>query len=198
MQDLDRAWAVRMCALIGTSGRGAERSLERALADESPFLRGEAARALAQTQADAAITVPLIARALCDSNAGVRSQAAIALGVYRQSALPVLENLRDAQERPRPDGAVFRAACRRDDQDARPSKFANERQRASELPADTNEGIANSLNRTRASHVSWRRPARSSGPTPLPYQRVEPRTETRLPVHKACHARGAFWVRVWP
>lgn len=102
MQDLDRAWAVRMCALIGTGGRGAERSLERALADESPFLRGEAARALAQTQADAAITVPLIARALCDTNAGVRSQAAIALGVYRQSALPVLENLETLKSDPDP------------------------------------------------------------------------------------------------
>ena len=100
MQDLDRAWAVRMCSLIGSRGRGAQKSLQRALVDGSPFVRGAAARALADTQADPAIAIPLIAAALSDPDAGVRSQAAIAFGVYRQSALPMLAKLESLTKDP--------------------------------------------------------------------------------------------------
>ena len=100
MQDLDRAWAVRMCSLMGPGGRGALRSLQGALADESPFLRGAAARALADTQADPAMAIPLLAAALSDPDAAVRAQAAIALGVYRQSALPMLAKLDALQNDP--------------------------------------------------------------------------------------------------
>lgn len=94
LQELDRIWAIRMCALIGREAGGCHRALRRALSDDSAFVRGAAARALAQTGADPATAVARIGSLLADPEPGTRSQAALALGCYRGAALPMLAQLR--------------------------------------------------------------------------------------------------------
>jgi hypothetical protein len=94
MQDLDRAWAIRMCALLGPDAQAAHRPLRQSLADEIPWVRGEAAIALAQVSPDIESDVGRIAALLGDPEQGVVANAAMALGLCGQAARPMLEELR--------------------------------------------------------------------------------------------------------
>ena len=100
MPEVDRAWALRMCALIGVGARGANGALATALTDENPFIRGAAAKALAATQGDPATILPMIGRLLSDPYPGVRSQAAMALGEYHHSARAMVPRLRSMTNDP--------------------------------------------------------------------------------------------------
>jgi hypothetical protein len=100
MQALDRVWAIRLCASLGSRASNAEKALRAALTDLDPFVRGEAARALAQAKADPDRVVPLLVGLLSDADSGVRSQAAIGLGVYGERARQVLPRLRSLTNDP--------------------------------------------------------------------------------------------------
>jgi hypothetical protein len=94
MQELDRAHAIRMCVLLGADARAALGPLRRALADENPWVRGEAAVALAHVSSDIESDMGRIAALLSDPDQGVRAKAAMALGHCGQAARPMLEELR--------------------------------------------------------------------------------------------------------
>lgn len=88
--DNDRVWAIRMCGVLGPEALDATKALQRAIRDTNAFVRGAAAKALADINANPATTIPLIASLLSDPDGGTRSQAAIALGRYGERSREML------------------------------------------------------------------------------------------------------------
>jgi HEAT repeat protein len=98
MDALRQAWAIRMCSQLGPQASPAHPALIAALDD--PRLRGSAAVALARTRVDPQVGVPLLVPLLHDPQPGVRSQAALALGLYGPAAAPAVPALRAAEADP--------------------------------------------------------------------------------------------------
>jgi HEAT repeat protein len=97
-QTLRRIWAIQMCALIGPEARDAHPTLMAALSDPHPGLRMSATLALAKTQVEPDIAVPLLVKMLGDAASGPRGQAAVALGWYGEAARSAVPALRKATQ----------------------------------------------------------------------------------------------------
>jgi hypothetical protein len=91
---LRRVWAIRMCSLIGPEARDAHRTLIAAHTDPRFGVRSWVATALAKTQVDSRVAVPILMKMMGDQDSGVRGQAAIALGLYGEAARSALPALR--------------------------------------------------------------------------------------------------------
>jgi HEAT repeat protein len=95
-EPFERVWAVEMCSLIGPGANDAHRALTRACADPSPDVRAAATQALVKTHVAPASGVPILVQMLSDSNMTVRGRAAVALGLYGDSAKAAVPALRTA------------------------------------------------------------------------------------------------------
>jgi HEAT repeat protein len=85
--------AMLICAIIGLSGCGRDKSAEEwvgQLQDSNPAARLEAVNALAKKTADPGPTVSALAAALKDANSFVRRDAARALGKIGSEAAPAV------------------------------------------------------------------------------------------------------------